>query len=109
MSAWGIGLALGAAYLVNKKFHLDGRLQQAVAEFEGAADPATDGVTSAEIRASHRQPATRSEVYNQKLPKEERNILEAKAAAAAQEVKAFDGTSTTEIEGVYLQMATFGF
>ena len=104
MSAWGIGLALGAAYLVNKKFHLDGRLQQAVAEFETGADPSTDGVTSAEIRASHRQPNTRSEMYAKDLPKRDRNILEAKAGAAAREVTAFDGVSTSEIEGVYLQM-----
>ena len=44
MSAWIVGLAIAAGYLINKNLTVQSRLTQAEAEYQGAAKPATGGV-----------------------------------------------------------------
>ena len=50
MSAWIFGLALAAGYLINKNMTLQSVLDKAESDFQGAAKPATGGVTTAEVR-----------------------------------------------------------
>lgn len=46
MSAWVIGLAAGAAYLVNKNAGRNGPLEDAKAVYNSGVTPSTDGATS---------------------------------------------------------------
>ncbi len=111
MSAWVVGLGAAAMYLFNKNTQVVSRLEEAVDSFYDAASPATDGATSAEIRA------TRSRIdhviygdMNAAIPKERQVELEAKRAESAAAVERFDAPTTVpRIEGVMMQFDRSGF
>ena len=46
-------LGLGAGYLINKRMMIQGQLQKSVDEYENAAKPSDNGITSAEIRTRY--------------------------------------------------------
>lgn len=52
MSAWLVGLAVGAGYLINKNLSMNGILLKAEQRYNNAAGPSTDGVTSEEVRTA---------------------------------------------------------
>jgi len=112
MSPWVVGLGAAAIYLFNKNTQLVGRLEQAVDEYYDAAKPATDGVTSAEIRALRAKPDpyTTFGDMNAAAPKERQFELEARRAQAAQEETDFNspGCALPKIEGVMLQFDRCG-
>jgi hypothetical protein len=56
MSAWIVGLALSAGYLINKNLHVKNQLEQATTKFQMSAEPAEPGPTSAEIRTKQQDP-----------------------------------------------------
>jgi uncharacterized protein involved in exopolysaccharide biosynthesis len=49
-AAWVLGLALAAGYLINKNVQVSSQLKNSIAEYQNAAEPSTDGATSAEVR-----------------------------------------------------------
>tara|TARA_Y100000817_G_scaffold252280_1_gene204853 strand:- start:7423 stop:7764 length:342 start_codon:yes stop_codon:yes gene_type:complete len=112
MSPWVIGLGAAALYLFNKNTQLVSRLDQAVDEYYDVAKPATDGVTSAEIRGTQAQPDSFLTFgdMNAAVPKERQLELEARRAQAAEEVAQFDSPNCAlpRIEGVMLQFDRSG-
>ena len=52
VAVMGLGIATG--YLVSKNRVIKHQIDNAVAGYEGSAEPATDGVTSAEIRSTRK-------------------------------------------------------
>ena len=74
MSAWIIGLAIAAGYLINKNVQAVERVTRAESAYQGAALPATGGVTTAEVRSAWRNTdfSTYGD-FNSDLSKAERN------------------------------------
>jgi len=107
MSPWIVGLGAAALYLFNKNTQLVGRLEHAVDQYYDAATPATDGVTSAEIRATRAVPDAYHTYgdMNAAAPKERQLELEARRAQAAEEVEQFNSPNCAlpKIEGVVMQ------
>ena len=102
MSAWVLGLLLGAGYLF--KNHKLPALAVAESEYQGAANPATDGVTTAELRATRKDIShTEDSDFNSKLPQAERNVLLEAQGRQRDEVAAFNGETAGHIQGVFLQ------
>ena len=102
-SVWVIMLGLGAGYLINKRMMIQGQLQKSVDEYENAAKPSDNGITSAEIRTTYKNVEhTKYGDMHERLPKSEmEQLLEAQRSAAAQ-VQAYDGESASVIHGVML-------
>ena len=110
MSGWVIGLGLAAGYLMNKNLHIKGQLEQSATEFNGASKEATDGVTSAEVRNTHK---TRDfEVYgdmNTDLPKTQMDRIVQQQSSAAETVERFDsGPQPFRVQGVMMQYDRLG-
>ena len=110
MSAWILGLALSAGYLMNKKLHVNAGLHDAIAKFNSAALPAdSNGATTAEVRKAwaNTDGARMGDVADD-LNASQRLDLEQKMAQQQQEVDAFDG-SAAQIQGVMLNFDQGGF
>ena len=110
MSAWVIALGLGAGYLINRNTAIASRLDNSIAEFQGAAPPATDGATTQELRSALKR--TDHVVYgdmNALMPRKQMNQLVQKQQSAASEVEAFDaGIAPPQIRGVMLAYDSTG-
>ena len=107
MSAWVIALGLSAGYLINKNAAIKTQIETAAEKPHAAAKPATDGVTSAEVRSAYK--STQHVTYgdmNTDLPKQEMDQLAAGARRQAQEVSSFDGEAP--IQGVLLHFDHLG-
>ena len=110
MSAlWVLALGASIGYLVFKRQTIDGRLQLAVAEFEGAgakqSEPLPpDGASFAEIKGAWKYTSdTRHGDFHERLPDSERATLLTAEDSRAQEVVQFEKGPSTE--GVYLELA----
>jgi len=111
MSAWVVGLGLAAGYLVNKNVVLKNQLDESVEEFNSAARPATGGVTSSEVRATHRRVDDHT-IYgdmNAALPKKRMDELRSRQLAASEETEQFDAAQgPAAIQGVLLSFDSLG-
>mgnify|MGYP000857978175 CR=1 FL=1 len=111
MSAlWVLALGASMGYLVFKRQVLEGRLQMAVKEWDGAGATSSvpmppDGANVREIKQAWKYTAdTRNLDFNERLPDAERAPLLAAEDARAREVHAFDRAGPAQdIEGVYLE------
>lgn len=112
MSAlWVLALGASIGYLAFKRQAIEGRLDMAVAEWEGAgakqSEPQPpDGASFAEIKEAWKYTAdTRNRDFNERLPQEERQKLLGAQDARQAEVQRFDHpmTQPPNIEGVYLE------
>ena len=54
-AAWLVGLGVAAGYLINKNHAISSRLDTSIAKYNSAAEPATGGVTSAEVRSAYKR------------------------------------------------------
>jgi hypothetical protein len=111
MSAWIVGLAIAAGYLINKNLTVQSRLTQAEAEYQGAAKPATGGVTSAEVRRAWKN--TDFDTYgdfNADWSQHEKDRVVEKEQQAAQSVQSYDehAEGLPQIQGVMLTFDRFG-
>ena len=111
MSGWIIALGLAAGYLINKNLAITGRIEKAVNEFEGQAAPATDGVTSAELRSAwKRTDHVKYGDMNHELPKAEKDALVLAEQSERDAVQKFDSADAPlQIQGVMLQHPQLGF
>lgn len=78
--AWVLALGVSAGYLINKNRTMQGIVETAVAKYEDdAAEPATGGVTTAELRAT-RLDTTHHKIgaFHQDTPEEQRVVLTSK-------------------------------
>ena len=108
MSAWIVGLAIAAGYLINKQAQIQNAVSRAEAEYQGAAKPSTTGVTSSEVRAAWKN--TNYSTYgdfNSDLSQAEKDHLVAGEHAASEAVQAYDGT-LPQIQGVMLTFDRYG-
>jgi hypothetical protein len=110
MSAWVIGLGLAAGYLINKKMAIVSQLETAATEFNSAVGPATEGVTTAEVRSAwKRTDHVKYGDMNSDLPRKQMDVLSAGEERAASAVEQFDqGGSTPQILGVMLHYDRLG-
>lgn len=110
MSAWVIGLGLAAGYLINKKMAIVGQLEKSAAEHYSGVKPATDGVTSAEVRSAwKRTDHVKYGDMNMDLSKKEMDVLVSGEERAASLVEDFDRAGQTpQIEGVLLRFDHLG-
>ena len=112
MSAWVLGLALAAGYLVNKNLVMQTRLQEKVHEFNESAAPADPGPQTATIRAVQRavpleekfQDVNLARLSTQRVQEIGDAADRASAAVASYEQPA----SYPEIQGVYLLRDNYG-
>ena len=105
MSAWVLGLALSAGFLMNKNFQTKSRLIQAESEYQGAAEPATDGVTSEEVRKSWRNTDfARFGDYAEDLDHKEKLHINRLVEQQHSAVESFEGAhaSSVPIQGVLM-------
>ena len=103
MSGWVVGLGLAAGYLINRNVAIQSQLDRSITEFQSAALPSEDGVTSGEIRAAQKKKPPPNGQANERLPKEGRDALEAAQTGAASEGEAYEGPSATRpIVGVWM-------
>lgn len=111
MSAWILGLAIGAGYLINKNLAVQNRLNDAESEYNSAAKPATGGVTSQEVRTAWRNTdfSTFGD-FNADWSQLEKNRVVAKEAEAAGAVQAYESGvgALPQIEGVMLTFDRLG-
>jgi|TARA_Y100000389_G_scaffold200801_1_gene242026 polyhydroxyalkanoate synthesis regulator phasin len=111
MSAWVVGLGLAAGYLVNKNVVLKNQLAESVQEFNSAARPATGGVTSEEVRATHRRVDDHVKYgdMNAALSKKRMDKLYSDEQAAARDAEQFDAAQgPAQIQGVLLSFDSLG-
>lgn len=105
MSAWVLGLALGAGYLINKNLSHQGILDKAEQKYNSAAEPSTDGATSAEVRTAWANTDfARFGDMQEDLPKEQKRALAQRVDSHRASVEAYDNPpgSVAEIQGVLL-------
>ncbi len=110
MSAWIVGLALAAGYLINKNIQVSNRLQDSIAEHHSSAKPATDGVTTSEVRASWAN--TDFAKYgdmSEDLTRSQKDALNSNVQQQQQVVQQYDGLAATPIQGVLLTYDRFGY
>ena len=101
VAVMGLGIATG--YLVSKNRVIKHQIDNAVAGYEGSAEPATDGVTSAEIRSTRKLTNhVKFGDFKESLPIKERDAVLAQQSAAAKAVDDFNG-SAPSIQGILLQ------
>ncbi len=105
MSAWLLGLGMGASYLMLKKANMQQTLlDEAQTKFNSSAKPETVGPTSDAIRDIQGTVpnATRFENMSTKIPTTERLALEGAQKAQAASVSEFENAARLpEIQGVY--------
>lgn len=109
MSAWVLGLALAAGYLVNKNITMQNRLAEKAHEFQQNAQPATP-LPSSEIRQVQRTVPLEEkfqDVNLAKLGKQRVQEIGAASDRASAEVASFEA-APFEIQGVYLRHDNFG-
>ena len=105
-AAWVIGLGVAAGYLMQRKQVMQDGLTESVAQFQNAAKPATDGVTTAEIRKTYNQP-TFDRDFHDDLPKSEIQALQSAQTSREKAEKEWDaaqGPQVAQIQGVYLEL-----
>ena len=108
MSLWLIGLGASLGYMLFQREQVEGRLDQAVKEYQNAAGEATDGVTMKEIREQWKDTGgTREnhELYHSNLSMQDRQYLQQQESALRQEAVQYDmkqEAAVPEIRGVYL-------
>ena len=101
VAVMGLGIATG--YLVSKNRVIKHQIDNAVAGYEGSAEPATDGVTSAEIRSTRKLTNhVKFGDFKESLPVRERDAVLAEQRADAKDVDDFNG-SAPSIQGILLQ------
>ena len=106
MSAWVVGLALAAGYLINKNIQVSSRLEDAKAEYNNKAAPATSGVTSKEVRKAWAN--TDFAKYGdmaEELTQAQKDSLHARVLAQRQEVEQYDASEVPSIQGVMMTFA----
>ena len=117
MSAWVVLLALSAGYLVNKNLQMKDTLEQASTKFEGAAEPASPGPTSKDIRSTLANPdlATgksggKYDDFNQGSGTSRagmNQILDVQRSAV-KDVEAYEAPALPEIQGVMMLRDNYG-
>lgn len=118
MSAWILGLALSAGYLINKNLQVTDRLEQATTKYQSAAKPADPGPTSKEIRTKQgdaRYASGKSggeyDDFNQGTgsSRAQMNEVVASQKAAAKKVEEYETQHRhPEIQGVMLVRDNYG-
>lgn len=112
MSAWVLGLALAAGYLVNKNVTMQTRLEEKVHEFNQTSLPADPGPQTATIRAVQRTVPLEEKFQDVNLARlSTQRVQEIGDAAdrALAQVEAYEQpTSYPEIQGVYLLRDNYG-
>jgi len=111
MSAWIVGLALAAGYLINKNLQVSGLLDKAERVYNGAAKPSTDGVTSDEVRSAWANTDfTKFGDMQEDLAASQKLSLAAKTENQRALVEAYDAPpgSEREIQGVLLTFDRLG-
>ena len=110
MSAWIIGLALAAGYLINKNISVRTQLEDASAEYNKAAKPATGGVTSSEVRQAWRNTAfTRFGDMAEDLAESQKMELDRKVQVQREAVEQYDAATVQPIQGVLMTYDRLGY
>lgn len=108
---WVVAVAVAAAYLINKKLQAEHQMEQAVTDYNAAANP-DDCLPSSEIRRVQRTAdnATLQSDYNMgDLDTSDVQKLNAAQLGAYEGVRAYEANPRLqEIEGVYLTRDGFG-
>ena len=113
MSAWGIGLALSAAYLPGakelKKLRIANKqiMDESIAEFQQSATKADPSLPSSKIRKVQRTmpPADRYQDMNlQYLDPRDADAIVKQRDRARAEVVAYESQASPPIQGVYLHL-----
>ena len=106
MSAWVLGLALSAGYLINRNLQIHRRLETATQQYQNAAAPATGGVTTEEVRTAWKDTVgTKIDTMAEELTSSQKALLHERVQQQRQVVDQFDAPSTPQIEGVMLHYA----
>ena len=116
MSAWIVGLALSAGYLINKNLQVKDQLEQAAAKFNSAAKPATGGLTTQEIRDVSKdanysvgKSGGRYDDFNPKGSRAQMEQVVSLQRNVAQQVQEYESAeSVPEIQGVMLMRDNYG-
>lgn len=109
MSAWIVGLALAAGYLINKNISVRTQLENASQNYNRAAKPATDGVTSAEVRKAWRNvDSTRFGDMAEDLPLSQKLDLDQRVQAQRAAVEEYDAPTMQPIQGVLMTYDRLG-
>ena len=97
-AAWVIALGVAVGYLTQRKQVVQSRLDAAAAQFEGAAEPADGGITSAQLRTvvpnSDRGPRD----YNDSLQKGSLNEIKQQHSSMQQHVQSWDSSRVVAAE-----------
>eukprot|EP00965_Chrysotila_dentata_P191073 6174295-Pleurochrysis_carterae.AAC.3 len=102
---WVIGLGIAAGYLINKNLSMSQQLENAVYESESNIKPATDGVTSQEVRQSYKRlDNVKYGDMNDAIPFTEKARLLSLQKKASSAVESFDSQSEgcQPIQGVVM-------
>ena len=112
MSAWILGLALGAGYLINKNLQMSsGMLEKAENDYNKAAGPSTNGVTSSEIRSAWADTEyTKFGDMHERLAESQKVDLVSKTEKHREVVSAYDTPpgSDHDIRGVLMTFDRYG-
>lgn len=108
---WVAGLAVAAAYMMNKNMtEVKSQLDSAENKYNSAAKPATGGVTSKEIRKSWANTDfVKYGDMSEDLTKAQRNALDEKVQAQQALVEKFEVENVPQIQGVMLTFDRGGF
>lgn len=110
MSAWVVGLALSAGYLINKNLKLQSVLESAQVKYNTAAQPAEKGVTTAEVRKAWANTEyTRYGDMSEKLSQAKKQELDQKVQAQQQQVQEYDAPQVPQIQGVMMTFDRLGY
>ena len=88
---WALGLGFATAYLANHTYQLTGKVDAARAEANDAADPSTDGITTAEIRKAKKETTDENNEWNPSLGAGQIASLNAAAEVKRLDVKKYEG------------------
>lgn len=110
MSAWVVGLALGTAYLITRNGPHVRMLESTKEEYYAAANPSTNGTTSAEVRKAWGDiNFSRFGDMREELAVSQKMKLDEEVKRQQAEVQAFDaGPSVPEIQGVMMTFDRLG-
>lgn len=109
MSAWVLGLALAAGYLINKKIAVRTRLDEAVAKYDNAAKPSTGGATTAEVKNAWRNTDfTRFGDMSEELAQAQKVQIDQKVRDQQAVVQEYDASGAPPIQGVLLTYDRLG-
>ena len=110
MSTWAVGLALSAAYLMQKKMRISNQMDESITEFQSAVKPDPCLPTS-EIRKVQRTvPASDryQDMNMQDLDPRDADAIVKQRDRAQEEVVAYESQASPPIQGVYLTFDNFG-